>query len=93
MANNLFISYDLNSPHKDYSAVIDAIKELGPWASVQKSVWYVSAELTSEEAAKIIREKQDFNDSLIVIDASNNDAYWFNVPDEVSKHIQNHWLG
>ena len=29
MANNLFISYDLNSPGQDYSKVIEAIKGLG----------------------------------------------------------------
>lgn len=37
MANNLFISYDLNSPRQDYEAVIEEIKHLGNWAKVQKS--------------------------------------------------------
>ncbi|HIC46978.1 MAG TPA: hypothetical protein EYM37_04240 [Methylophaga aminisulfidivorans] len=92
MANNLFISYDLYSPHQDYSATIEAIKNLGPWAAVQKSLWYVNANYTAEQAAKIVREKQDPNDSLIVIDASNKDAYWYNISEEVAKHIQDYWF-
>lgn len=91
MANNLFISYDLNTPGQDYSNVIEAIKSLGTWAKVQKSVWYVSSRLGAEGAAKKVRPHMDQNDSLIVIDATNKDAYWFNLPDEVSKQIQSHW--
>ncbi|ELV8552712.1 hypothetical protein D2H34_002002 [Vibrio fluvialis] len=91
MSNNLFISYDLNSPHQDYSAVIEAIKNLGPWAYVQKSLWYVKTDTNTEQVAKIIREKQDSNDSLIVINTSINEAYWYNISDEVATHIQNYW--
>ncbi|MEF2549723.1 hypothetical protein VQ045_21775 [Aurantimonas sp. E1-2-R+4] len=39
MANNLHISYDLNSPGQDYTPLIDKIKTLGPWAKIHKSFW------------------------------------------------------
>lgn len=91
MSNNLFISYDLNLPHQDYSAVIEVIKTLGQWASVQKSLWYVKSDFSAENAAKKIREKMDANDSLIVINTNSNDAYWYNISDEVSKHMQDYW--
>ncbi|MNC02045.1 hypothetical protein D3C76_476840 [compost metagenome] len=91
MANNLFISYDLRSPGQSYEKVIDAIKSLGPWAKVQESVWYVNAALTAEFAAKQVRAEMDENDRLIVVDASNNDAYWFNLTEAVAKHMQNNW--
>ncbi|MGP6424594.1 MULTISPECIES: hypothetical protein [unclassified Pseudomonas] len=91
MANNLFISYDLRSPGQSYSRVIEAIKSLGPWAKVQESVWYVNAALTAEFAAKHVRAEMDENDRLIVVDASNNDAYWFNLTESVAKHMQNNW--
>ena len=91
MANNLFISYDLNTPGQDYSNVIEAIKTLGNWAKVQKSVWYVSSRLGAEDAAKKIWSHMDKNDSLIVIDATNKNAYWFNLSDAASKQIQTHW--
>jgi len=91
MSNNLFISYDLNSPNQDYNAIIEVIKSLGPWASVQKSLWYVKSDKSAEQVALIVREKMDANDSLIVMDTNNNDAYWYNVSEEVGKHIQEHW--
>ncbi|ANB51717.1 hypothetical protein WP8W19C03_22860 [Aeromonas veronii] len=91
MANNLFISYDLFTPGKDYSKVIEAIKALGSWAKIHKSVWYVKSSLSCEQAAKNIWASMDFNDSLIVIDSTTNNAYWYNLPDAVSKHIQEQW--
>ncbi|MBP6518358.1 hypothetical protein [Shewanella sp.] len=92
MANNLFISYDLNSPNQDYSALIEEIKLLGDWATVQRSVWYVNSVLTAQQAAEKLRLKMDSNDSLIVINATSNEAYWYNLSDEVAKHIQKFWL-
>lgn len=91
MANNLFISYDLNSPGQDYEKVIEKIKSLGSWAKVQKSLWFVSSILTAEQAAKSVWQVMDRNDSVIVVDSKNNDAHWYNLSDEVSKHMQNHW--
>ncbi|WP_428023326.1 hypothetical protein [Arcobacter sp.] len=89
--NNLFISYDLNSPNQNYDVVIESIKELGNWAYINKSTWYVSSLLSAEEAAKKIHLKMDSNDNLIVINTSNNEAYWYNLSDEVSNHIQEFW--
>lgn len=91
MANNLIISYDLNSPGQDYDQVIDKIKTVGNWAKIQKSLWYVNSTLTAEVAAKTIYTTMDNNDSLIVIDSTNNDAYWYGLSDEVAKHIQKNW--
>ena len=91
MANNLFISYDLNSTGQDYTAVAEAIKSLGSWAKIHKSVWYVNSNLTSEKAAEIVWASMDNNDQLIVIDASNNNSNWYNMSDEVAGHIQKEW--
>lgn len=92
MANNLFISYDLNSPGQDYSAVIDEIKSLGSWAKVQKSFWYVNSSLSASEAVDRIWAKMDVNDSLIVVDATNNNAAWQGLSDEVGNAIKNQWF-
>ncbi len=92
MHNNLFVSYDLNSPGQDYSSVIDEIKSLGSWAKVQKSFWYVSSNLSAKQAAERVWAKMDRNDSLIVVDASNENSYWYNLSDTVSKQIQDNWV-
>jgi hypothetical protein len=89
VSNNLFISYDLNSPGQNYTTVIDKIKSLGSWANVQKSHWYVSSNYSANEARDLVWSVMDNNDSLIVIDAK--DAAWNNLTAEVSNHIQNNW--
>lgn len=91
MANNLFISYDLNSTGQNYTAVAEAIKSLGAWAKVHKSVWYVNSHLSADEAANRVWASMDSNDNLIVIDASNNHAHWYNMSDEIAQQIQNNW--
>ncbi|MBY8130831.1 hypothetical protein HPK20_15495 [Vibrio fluvialis] len=91
MANNLFISYDLNSPGQDYSKVIEEIQSLGSWAKVHKSFWYVNSNLSAQEAAKKIWSKMDSNDSLMVVDSTGNNGYWYNLTPEVSKFMQDHW--
>lgn len=89
--NNLFISYDLNNPGQNYERVIAAIKSLGSWAKVQYSLWYVSSSYSAKQAAEIVRRAQDTNDSLIVIDATNNDASWYNLDPKVIEFIRQHW--
>ena len=89
--NNLFISYDLKSPGQNYDRVITAIKGLGSWAKVQYSLWFVSSTYTAKQAAEIVRRAQDSNDTLIVIDATNNDAAWYGLTTEVSEHVRPTW--
>jgi len=92
MANNLFVSYDLYNPGQDYEKVIEAIKSLGNWAKVQKSFWYVKSNYTASDAVKVVWAAMDANDSLIVVDATNNNASWQNLTPEVSKFIKDHWF-
>ncbi len=91
MANNLHISYDLNSPGQNYDDVIEAIKSLGGWAKIHKSYWYVDSPKTAKEACEIVWAKCDANDTLYVVDATNNSASWQNVSDEASRYIKDHW--
>lgn len=78
MANNLFVTYDLIKT-KDYAAVHDAIKALGNWAKVTESNWYVNSNYSVEEAARKVRAAMDSDDKLIVVDAKNNSASWYNL--------------
>jgi hypothetical protein len=76
---------------KNYDRVIAAVKNLGTWAHVQKSLWYISTSMTSEMAAAHVWAAMDGDDSLIVVDASNNDAYWYNLKPDVGPFLQSHW--
>lgn len=91
MANNIFISYDLKSPGQDYSKIISEIKTLGPWAKVLESLWFVSTNLSANDILTRLKTKIDRNDSIIIIDAKNNNAAWNNLDNEVSKFIQSNW--
>lgn len=89
--NNLFISYDLITPGQNYDQVIEAIKALGGWAKVQKSYWYVKSRYTAAEAVNRVGEAMDVNDSLIVVDVTNQTASWRGLDPEVAKYIQSYW--
>lgn len=91
MPHNVFISYDLYSPGQNYETVIARIKSLGGWAKVHKSFWYLSTNYSYEYVAKKIWEVMDSNDSLFVVDTNTNDAYWYNLTEEVSNYLKRNW--
>lgn len=89
--NNLFISYDLIAPGQHYDRVSTAIKELGDWARIHYSLFYVKSAFGSEEAANHVRAAMDANDTLIVIDASRNAATHFRVGPAAVQQMQALW--
>lgn len=91
MPNNLFISYDLNSPGQNYDKVIEGIKALGNWAKVQKSFWYVNSNYSAQQAVEKVWRNMDTNDSLLIVDATNKNASWQGLSSEVTDFIKNKW--
>jgi hypothetical protein len=91
MANNLHISYDLYRPNQDYAAIIARIKSLGDWIKIHKSLWYVKSSYSAIEAVNYLSSSLDGNDTLYVVDATNNRAAWKNVHSEASKALVSQW--
>lgn len=91
MANNLHISYDLYAPGQNYEKVIAAIKQLGGWAKIHKSFWYVNSSYTAAQARDYVWAVMDSNDSLYVVDSTNNVAAWQNLTTEVANFIRDNW--
>lgn len=89
--NNLFVSYDLRTPGQNYDDVIAEIKKHGSWAKVHYSLFYLSSTETAEQVAKAVWAKMDANDRLIVVNASANTAYWYNLGDTVDQFLKDHW--
>lgn len=89
--SNLFVSYDLHSPGQNYDTVIKTIKSLGDWAHIHESYWYLKSQWNAQQVAETIWTRMDKNDSLMIIDACNNDCYWFNLPQEVENLLQSRW--
>lgn len=91
MANNLHISYDLKNPGQNYNTVIEKIKTLGAWAKIHYSFWYVKSPFSAEQARDALASVLDANDSVYVVDATNNNAAWNILSAEVSSQIQGNW--
>jgi hypothetical protein len=77
--SNIFVSYDLHNPGQRYDQVAQAIKNLGYWAKVHQSFWYLSTHLSAKQVAEAVWKVMDNNDALFVVDATKNDAAWFGV--------------
>lgn len=91
MANNLIISYDLMAPGQHYDKVVKAVKECGGWAKLEYSLFYVNSTLTAEAAAKHIKASMDNNDRLLVVNATTNSFYGYNIGAEQVKYMQDNW--
>jgi hypothetical protein len=88
---NLFISFDLYKVGQDYAGLAQAIKSLGQAIKVQKSFWFVKSSKTSEEASRQLSRSIDNNDSIIVIDTTDNSAAWFGLSHETSSFVNQNW--
>ncbi|MCW2370327.1 hypothetical protein [Sphingobium sp. B11D3D] len=91
MANNLHISYDLMKPGQNYDAVIERVKELGNWAKIGYSFWYVRSDYTAAQARDHIVPALDAGDKLYIVDATKNTAAWHGLPQQVSDFIKDKW--
>jgi hypothetical protein len=62
------IGYDLNAPGRDYQALYDAIKQLGPvrWHCLD-STWMVVTNLSSTQIRDALAPHIDSNDTLLVV--------------------------
>jgi hypothetical protein len=89
--NNLFVSYDLHQPGQRYAEVIAEIKKHGQWAKVHYSLFYLKTQESAEQVARAVWAKMDGNDKLLVVNATSDTAYWYNLGTEVSDFLQEHW--
>jgi len=91
MAYNLFISYDLNKElnSSGYQILSAAIYKLGKSVRIQKSVWFVSSQYSSNQATDYLKKLIDQNDYLIVIEASY--AVWTKLEKGGNEAIKENW--
>ena len=91
MPNNLIISYDLYKPSQSFFMVETAIKSLGSAIKVHQALWYVKSQASVSEAKEAIMAVMDANDTLFVVDASNNSVASYNVRQEVEEFVEANW--
>lgn len=60
------INYDLRSPGKDYTGLLNTIASIGPHCRVLRSCWYVQSDLSAQEIKELLHPYIDYNDKLLV---------------------------
>lgn len=72
----LLISYDLNRPGQDYTALHDEIKKAETWWHHLDSTWIIQTSHGPEEWQRRLSRYMDENDSLLVIEVCRNYNGW-----------------
>lgn len=88
MSRKLLISFELHSPSRNYLIVEKAIAALGEGVRVHTYFWYLVSSMTAAEAAARLWEVMDERDSVLVIDAPEQQVGWHHIPQDVSTFIK-----
>ena len=72
----LLISYDLNTPGKDYAGLYKELKKAKAWWHHLDSTWIIETNLSCSTWQKRIRKHLDDNDSFLIIEIRNNYQGW-----------------
>ena len=72
----LLISYDLNTPGRNYSSLYEEIKKAGTWWHHLDSTWIISTDLGPDEWQKRLYQHMDENDYLLIIEICDNYEGW-----------------
>ena len=70
------ITYDLNTPGRDYNSLYEEIKALGAWAHYLESTWFVDSSLTADSIRDKLIKVMDNNDTLFVAKVTSDYSGW-----------------
>lgn len=85
------VSYDLNTPGKDYSALIDAICTYNGYCKALKSQWFVCSDGSAFDIYAHLKSYTDENDWLLVCEFTDNQIGW--LPDEAVEWLNKIFRG
>ncbi len=91
MGNNLFVSFDIHDCYRQSPLIVSAIEELGEATRLFSSSWYVRSNLTAAEAARRLWDVMDSADTLLIVDATREEAAMFNVQEHAIQFISRCW--
>ena len=86
--NTILISYDLQTPGKDYVNLWDHIKSYGNYAKPLESVWLIRTYSSAEQVRNIAINHIDPNDKIFVVDVTSRESAWHKLTTKVVE-----WIG
>lgn len=72
----LLITYDLNSPGKNYTGLYDTIKTATKWWHYLDSCWLIQTNLNPTQWINKLKNNLDDNDNLFVVELNNRYDGW-----------------
>lgn len=81
------VSYDLNSPGKNYNDLYEAIKNAstGVWCKPLSSVYIINSNQSAKAIYDQLKPCIDGNDAILVIEVTRN-SYWY-LDKDISKYL------
>lgn len=79
MENTILVSYDLITPGKDYTKLINFLETFNYWAKPLESVWLLKTNYSAKQIRDAVTNHVDSNDKLVVIDVTQQSAAWHNL--------------
>ena len=91
-ARNIFVAFELLRPERGEDRIQEAVESFGcVWARINRNVVYLHGELDAASVGQKVWAAMSMDDKLVVVDASKNDARWYNIKPEVSQFLVNNW--
>jgi hypothetical protein len=72
----LLISYDLNRPGQNYSALHEEIKQAGTWWHHLESTWLIETNQTPNQWYDRLAKHLDATDNILIIEVTRNYYGW-----------------
>jgi hypothetical protein len=91
-AHNIFVCFELFNPDRGDDRIREAVESFGvSWARIGRNVFYLHGELDAQFVGNKVWPAMSMDDKLVVIDATKNDARWYNIKPEISQFLINNW--
>jgi len=82
------ITYDLHQPVQDYDDLHDTLESYDGWWHCLESIWLVVTEDSASEIRDSIQDVIDYNDDVLVFEASAPASWTLTSPDECHEWLQ-----
>ncbi|BBX31721.1 SinR family protein [Mycolicibacterium mageritense] len=90
--NTILVSYDLNTPGKDYDGLIKKLNSYGIYWHHLDSFWPIKTNDTHKEVRDLPRPYLGKNDELLVMNVTGDAAAWAEFTDRGGKWLKDNLL-